>query len=302
MVTGLSGAGRSTALQALSDLGYYCIDNLPPLAFGKALEACARDDLARVAVGIDVRVESFLAEVVASLEDVKRKYDFTLLFLDASDAVLSSRFSSTRRPHPLDTLATAASERSMAVARGIQLERERLAPLRANASLTIDTSELTVHVLRRRIVELFRPRVGEARRMMTRLVSFGFKYGPPGDCDMVFDVRFLKNPYFVPELKPLSGLDAPIAEFVCEIPAARRFVEQAFGMLGWLIPAFEEEGKSYLTVGIGCTGGRHRSVAMVEWIAAKLRESDAAALQVAHRDVGRVDREKRLREMEMGQG
>jgi UPF0042 nucleotide-binding protein len=214
------------------------------------------------------------------------------LFLDASDAALLARFSSTRRPHPLETLGKAPAERSLAVVDGIRLERERLADLRADASLVIDTTDLTVHDLRRRIIELFRPRVGGRAGLSTRVLSFGFKYGVPNDCDMVFDVRFIENPYFVPELKQLSGLDPEVERFVRAEERAVAFFERVSELLALLLPWYELEGKSHFTVGFGCTGGRHRSVAIAEWIAQRLRSGGQQGLEVAHRDMTRFEAEK----------
>ncbi len=286
VVTGLSGAGRSTALSALEDLGFYCVDNLPPSAFAPCLEACARDRLQRVAIGIDVRVRAFLDGTLAAIDEVRRddSRSFQLLFLDASDATLQARFSATRRPHPL---RAQEPDGSIGVLDGIQIERQRLAPLRANASVVIDTSSLTVHELRHRIIELFRDGDSKSRGMVTRFVSFGFKYGAPSDVDMMFDVRFLHNPYFIPSLRPFSGLDEPVRDFVRDNPIAQSFVEQTEQLLSFLLPQYQKEGKSYFTVGIGCTGGRHRSVATAEWLGERLSARHGVALKVEHRDISR---------------
>lgn len=295
VVTGLSGAGRSTALRALEDLGFFCVDNLPPGAFAVAFEECLRSNLTRVALGIDVRVRSFLDETLALLRQVSAdpEIDYCLLFLDASDASLLARFSSTRRPHPLRIV----SDRPLpvAVVDGIRLERERLAPLRAHASLVIDTTDLSVHELRRRVVELFRPRLSGHEGMFTRFVSFGFKHGSPADVDVMFDVRFLDNPYFIDELRPLSGLDQPIVDYLLSLEPARRFVEYAEQMLTFLLPQYDREGKSYLTVGFGCTGGRHRSVALAEILGRRLRDG-GFAVEVAHRDLQRPSEQASPRE------
>lgn len=293
VVTGLSGAGRSTALRALEDLGFFCVDNLPPAAFSATLAACARGNLRRIALGIDVRVRSFLGETVAAIEQVEadQTRDFTLVYLHASDASLLARFNATRRPHPLRT-GDADSAPSLAVLDGIRIERERLEPLRERASVVIDTSDLSVHDLRRRMVELFRPKVGETRRMRTRFVSFGFKYGAPADVDVMFDVRFIENPYFVDELRNFSGLDAPVRDFVRANASAAEFRRHTEALLGFLIPAYEAEGKSYLTVGFGCTGGRHRSVAIAEAVAEALRPATGTMIEVVHRDIDRVHSEQ----------
>jgi UPF0042 nucleotide-binding protein len=287
----MSGAGRSTTLDALQDLGFYCVDSLPPEAFGSALSACQRGGLPRVALGLDTRVQPFLSDAVGAIDGLRGHSSLTLLFLDASDAALLSRFSSTRRPHPLETLGHPEAGRSLAVVDGISIERQRLAELRAGASLVIDTTELTVHDLRRRIIDLFRPRVGGLRGLSTRIVSFGFKYGVPSDCDTVFDVRFIENPYFVPALKPLSGLDADVATFVRGEQRAQAFFERVAGLLETLLPWYEQEGKSHFTVGFGCTGGRHRSVALAEWVAGRLRSGWRGHVEVGHRDLARFEAE-----------
>jgi RNase adapter protein RapZ len=288
VVAGLSGAGRSTALRTLEDLGFHCVDNLPPTAFVPALQACARDNLERVALGIDVRVRSFLDPTLAAIEEVRSDLSraFTLLFLEATDASLLARYSATRRPHPL---SSEAGSGSLALLDGIRLERERLAPLRANASLVLDTSSLNVHQLRRRIVETFRPQAGRRVGMATRIVSFGFKYGTPVDLDLLFDVRFVDNPHFNDVLRPLSGLDPPVRKYVRENPTAAKFAEHVEGLLGFLLPQYEQEGKSYLTIGFGCTGGRHRSVVLAEW--AKELCPEGSNPVVSHRDVDRVEAE-----------
>lgn len=289
VVTGLSGAGRSTALRALEDLGFFCVDNLPPAAFGPALAECRRGRLRRVALGIDVRLRAFLANTISTIETVSQDptLGFSLLFLDASDAALLTRFSGTRRPHPLRTM-NPEDLQTLAVVDGIKIERERLAPLRAQASIVIDTSSLSVHELRRRVVELFRGN-SSGSGMVTRFVSFGFKYGTPADLDLLFDVRFVSNPYFVPELRELSGLQQAVAHYVLE--RSSDFLAHTQPLLAYLIPQYEKEGKSYLTVGFGCTGGRHRSVALCEHLAEK-SVLGGREVVVSHRDVDRVVEER----------
>lgn len=300
VVAGLSGAGRTTALSALEDVGFYCVDNLPPSAFAPTLHACAQDELVRVALGIDVRVRAFLDPTTKAIEQLRADPNraFTLLYLDASDATLLARYSATRRPHPLRVTGEAGAE-SLAVMDGIKVERERLAPLRANASLVIDTSDLNVHELRRKVISLFREQ-SPNEGMLTRFVSFGFKYSTPADVDVMFDVRFVENPYFNSELRPFSGLDAPVSEFVLSVESARRFAAHVRDLLAFLIPEYEREGKSYLTVGFGCTGGRHRSVALAEWIAGQLRAA-GTQVTVSHRDIERVHTES-LQHRAVGDG
>ncbi len=327
VVTGLSGAGKSTALHALEDLGYFCVDNLPTSLVEHVVAACEAGGVRRIGLGIDVRVGSFLAGAVQALDrlgaaqarldarppdsyvppiasppapapEPSAVRDVLVLFLDASDEALLRRFSETRRPHPLSPLAHAApalggggggplDRSAIAVLDGILLERTRLAPLRARATLHIDTTLYSVHELRRRIVAHLGPGNDEQARMSTRFLSFGFKYGVPVDADLVFDVRFLENPYFVKDLRRLSGLDAPVRDFVLETPEARELVTRVRDLLSFSMPRYEREGKSYLTVAVGCTGGRHRSVALAEALAAELRVATDLPITVVHRDMAR---------------
>jgi RNase adapter protein RapZ len=293
VITGLSGAGRSTALRALEDLEFFCVDNLPTLLVRQAIESCEHGGMHRLALGIDVRVGSFLEGASSALSEIAASgRRLQIVFLDASNEALIRRFNSTRRPHPLSTAVTAGpGGPAGAVLEGIQIERERLAPLRALASQVLDTTRLSVHDLRRQVVALFGPGAGKSARMRTRLLSFGFKYGVPVDSDLIFDVRFIENPFFIPELKDQSGLDAPVAEFVLRKPDTLGFVERVLALLEFGLPRYEAEGKSYLTVAIGCTGGRHRSVAIAEHIGAALRGSLALDIDVSHRDIDEVDRE-----------
>jgi len=297
VVTGLSGAGRSTALRALEDLQFFCVDNLPTLLVQQAVESCERGGMRRLALGIDVRVGSFLDGASLALRELAASgRRLETLFLDASNDVLLRRFSSTRRPHPLSTtVAAGPGGPAGAVLEGIQIERERLAPLRALASRVLDTTRLSVHELRRQVIELFGPGEGKSVRMRTRLLSFGFKYGTPVDADLMFDVRFIENPYFVPELKDQSGLDADVARFVLDKPDAQGFIERVLALLEYALPRYEHEGKSYLTVAIGCTGGRHRSVAIAERLGATLQTRLGLEIDVRHRDIGEVDRERAVR-------
>jgi UPF0042 nucleotide-binding protein len=292
VVTGLSGAGRSTALRALEDLGFFCVDNLPTLLVEQTVASCERGGMRRLALGIDVRVRSFLQGAGQALQLLAASgRTLHIVFLDASDEALLRRYSSSRRPHPLSTVEPAGP--AGAVLESIRIERERLAPLRAIASRVLDTTRLSVHELRRRIVAEFGPGAERGERMRTRILSFGFKYGVPVDADLSLDVRFIENPYFVDELRPLSGLDASVSRFVLGKPDAQGFLERAMALLEFLLPRYEAEGKSYLTVAVGCTGGRHRSVAMAERIAEELRRRLQVQVDVSHRDIGEADREAR---------
>jgi UPF0042 nucleotide-binding protein len=278
VVTGLSGAGRTTVLHALEDLGFFCIDNLPTALATDAVRLCERGGILRIALGIDVRVRAFLGEVADTFTQIENDGELQVLFLDASDETLVRRFSESRRPH---TLSNEGGEGgTLGVLEGVALERERLAPLRARATRVIDTTRLSVHELRRAIISQYGPEA-TAAKMAVRIVSFGFKYGPPVDADLVFDVRFLENPYFVPELKPLPGTDPRVRKFVLAQPEAHELLAKTTDLLRYVIPKYEREGKSYLTVGIGCTGGRHRSVVISEELARAL----GSDVRVRHRDV-----------------
>ncbi|MGH7272333.1 MAG: RNase adapter RapZ, partial [Polyangiaceae bacterium] len=278
------------ALHALEDLGFFCVDNLPTLLAPQAVALCERGEMTRVALGIDVRVRAFLGEVshVLQLLEAGGQRDLHVLFLDASDEMLLRRFSETRRPHPLSSESGGSgAQGALAVLDGVRVERERLSPLRARATRIIDTTNTSVHDLRRILVAHFAPASRGAPRMVTRVVSFGFKYGSPVDADMVLDVRFLDNPYFVPELKPLSGQDEAVARYVLASPETTEFLDRTRSLLEFVLPKYEREGKSYLTIAIGCTGGRHRSVAIADSLAAALSKSTGAPIAVVHRDVHR---------------
>jgi UPF0042 nucleotide-binding protein len=291
VVTGLSGAGKSTAVHALEDLGFFCVDNLPTPVLASTLTALSAAGLTRVGIGIDVRVRGFLDNAAAAINELSQPGDrnVEVLFLDATDEAILRRFSSTRRPHPLSTTLEPGSEGSaVAVLDGIRLERELLTPLRARATIVLDTTNLTVNQLRRLVREHFAPGAGRLPRVHARIVSFGFKFGTPVDADMVLDVRFLQNPHFVPELRPLSGVDAAVRKYVLDSEDAAAFVERAANLLEFCLPRFEREGRSYVTIGIGCTGGRHRSIALAEHLASLLGSRLGLGLEVLHRDIDRV--------------
>jgi UPF0042 nucleotide-binding protein len=280
VVTGLSGAGRSTALRVLEDLNFYCVDNLPPKLAPSLLELLeSGGERLDVGLGFDVRSGTFLAGATSALDELAtRGFRPEVLFLDASDEAVLRRFSETRRPHRLAVDGDLSS--------AIRLEREQLAPLRKRATHVIDTTHLSVHDLRRQLVQHVSG--GPAgSRLVTRIVSFGFKYGLPQDADLVFDLRFLPNPHFVPELRPMSGREKPVADYVLSADEARELLDDVTHLLQKLLPHYAAEGKSYLTVGIGCTGGRHRSVAFAEALGGRLGHT---AIIVAHRDVERVSR------------
>ena len=279
IVTGLSGAGKTQALRALEDLGYFCIDNLPAMLMPTMAELASRADtgLEKVAIVADLREGGFLKQFpkvfrrLQALPDVEPR----LIFLEASDAALVRRFSETRRPHPL------APDRS--VSEGIKEEREKLRGIRAMADLTLDTSNMTVHELRNVFMRMSRDE-GSRAEMVVNLVSFGYKHGVPVDADLVFDVRCLPNPHFVEGLRSLTGRDAAVVRFMRKHAATQDFIERLTSFLEFALPHYIQEGKSYLTVGIGCTGGQHRSVMIAEALRKSLGSVKGATLRVKHRD------------------
>jgi RNase adapter protein RapZ len=280
VVSGLSGGGKSTAIHVLEDLGYYCIDNLPVVLIQRFLELCehSQETIDRVALGVDLRERQFFSEAPNVLEELRRTGNrIEVLFLDASDEVLVRRFSETRRPHPLGGGAGPMA--------GIQRERELLVGLREHADRIIDTTALTVHQLREELQHLYRT-PGAGGEMAVVLVSFGYKFGVPTDADMVLDTRFLANPFFVEELRPRTGCDSSVADYVLQRPEARQFLNRVESLLEFSLPLYRREGKSYFTVALGCTGGRHRSVAVVEHLRGALA-GHGYRVQVQHRDVQR---------------
>ena len=279
IITGMSGAGRSETAHSLEDLGYFVVDNMPPALLGKMAELASRPGgPARIAIVVDVRGGVFFEELTEALDELKALHiDARIVFLDASDDDLVTRYEATRRRHPL-----APAER---VVEGIRKERHMMAPLRGDADLVIDTSGLTPHELRDRIREAFGGAIPE-EGLQVSVVSFGFKYGAPRDADMLLDVRFLPNPHWVEELRPLPGTEEPVREYVRGQQAYRAFMEQLRELLDVAVPGYVREGKSYLTVAIGCTGGRHRSVVAAEETGAYFRERGLPVV-VVHRDVER---------------
>lgn len=277
LLTGMSGAGRSTAAHALEDLGFFVTDNLPPQLIDEFAEIATQQKIERIAVVVDVRGGVLFAD----LERARRQmHDLgirpTIVFLEANDDVLVRRFESNRRPHPL--------QGSGRVLDGLTKEREMLAPLRGDADLLLDTSTLTVHDLRRSLERAFES--GERPKLKATVVSFGFKYGIPVDADYVADVRFLPNPYWIPELRELTGRDAQVNDYVVDQPGAASFLSTYADLLKLAADGYLVEGKRYVTIAIGCTGGKHRSVAMAENLAAQLVKAGMETA-VMHRDLGR---------------
>ena len=279
VVSGMSGAGRSTAARALEDLGWFVVDNLPPTLLIAMVDHVADfTDIRRIAVGVDVRGGDLFGNLERALDDlITQRSDVRLLFLEAGDNELVRRFESSRRSHPL--------QGDGRVLDGLVAERAVLADLRARADLVIDTSQLNVHDLRRKIDAAFDTE-DESIALRATVMSFGFKYGIPIDADYVLDVRFLPNPFWVPELRELTGLDGRVSDYVTDLPEAREFLDRLSGLLNLVADGYLREGKRYVTVAIGCTGGKHRSVAMSENLAARLVKTGVETL-VVHRDLGR---------------
>ncbi len=278
VVTGMSGAGRSTAADALEDHGWYVVENIPPPLLPALLDLVGpRPELGRLALAVDTRDRTFFNELTSALEAMReRGFDPHVLFLEAADEVLVRRFESSRRPHPL--------QGDGRVLDGITRERELVREMRGNADLVIDTSFLNVHELSAKVAAAFAE--PGSQKLRATVMSFGYKYGIPVDADLVVDVRFLPNPHWVPELRPLTGLDAEVSDYVVEQPRAREFLDRYSELLKFVADGYIHEGKRYVTIAVGCTGGKHRSVAMTEHLAARLVKEGVETL-VLHRDLGR---------------
>jgi UPF0042 nucleotide-binding protein len=278
VVTGLSGSGKTAALKALEDLGFFCVDNLPVALLPKFLElgVLSGGEIQKVALGMDLRERHFLERYRETFQEVRRLgLRAEVLYLEAADDVLVRRFSETRRRHPL------GEDRS--VTQGIREERRLFEELKETADLVIDTSEMSVHDLKKALWQYFK-QGPEDNTLQVNLVSFGYRYGIPAEADLMLDVRFLPNPYFVPELKRHTGTEPKVRDFVFRFEESREFFRRFSELVGYLIPLYEKEGKSYVTVAVGCTGGKHRSVAMVEQLRERLGEL-GRVVRVLHRDV-----------------
>jgi len=278
IITGLSGSGRSFAIRALEDNGFFCVDNLPALLIPRFIDLCQgyQEEIRRIALGVDLRGSRFLQALPQVLADVRAAgHHVQVLFFDASDDVLLRRFSETRRPHPL------AGQDS--ILDGISRERKALEPIRALADKVIDTSDFNVHQLKTEMEQQF-CQAPQARRMALFFTSFGYKYGIPHDTDMILDVRFLPNPYFVNELRPKTGLDPEVRDFVLRDQETRAYLDRLYALLEFTLPLYEREGKSSLTLALGCTGGRHRSVVLVEELQKRLGDGDFR-VHIKHRDI-----------------
>jgi len=275
IITGLSGAGKTVALRALEDSGYFSVDNLPPELIGRFISLETEGaGVENFAIGIDIRERAFLSSFGEIIPSLRNKYHLEVIFLEADPDVLIRRFKETRRPHPLSIEGRTIEE-------AIEKEASLIAHLKALSDRVIDTSSYTPHQLRNLIQSIYK----EGKTALSiSLVSFGYKNGIPLGADLLFDVRFLPNPHFVSELKPLTGLDNPVREFVLKEPQTEEFLRRLVGFLDFLIPLYKKEGKAYLTIGIGCTGGRHRSPVIVESLSKILKEKHQS-VEVIHRDI-----------------
>jgi RNase adapter protein RapZ len=276
ILTGLSGSGKGSVLNTFEDLGFYCVDNLPVALIPKFSELYVEGsgEIERAALLVDAREGEQIEELPRMFRKLANEHPATLVFIEASDEALLRRFSETRRPHPLGGGGT--------IAEGIREERRRMAPIRRLADVVIDTTKFNVHELRQFIIDRFQ---NPGRRpVLVSVVSFGFRHGIPADADLVFDVRFLPNPHFVPKLRPYSGKDPRVARYIRSFPQTGEFLRRIESLLAYLIPHYIREGKSYLTVALGCTGGRHRSVALAEVIRSGLQKKGYSA-KVVHRDL-----------------
>jgi len=279
IISGISGSGKSTALKTLEDLGFFCVDNLPILLLPKFVELCTSSTHAIVRVGLvmDVREKTFLREYKPTLETLRNSgFSVEQIFLDCSDETIIKRFSETRRQHPLSEATS--------VRQGLKREREMLSEIKSSADRVLETSTLNVHQLRKALEDIL---TGHAKHTMAiNFLSFGYKFGVPIDVDLVMDVRFLPNPYFVSTLKDLSGTDKRVSEYVLKWPETKEFIPRFTDLLTMLVPLYEREGKSYLTVAIGCTGGRHRSVTLADCLK-QYYSRNRADVAVTHRDIDR---------------
>jgi UPF0042 nucleotide-binding protein len=280
VITGMSGAGKTLALHALEDAGYFCVDNLPPRLLPTLVDLCSqsRQPIVKVALVADVRGGEFFRDLTNAVNKLRSEsYEVRVFFLEANDEVLVQRYKETRRRHPL-------SNNGRDLLQAIQLEREQLAEIRELADEVIDTSGLTPQQLRDEILR--RLQLGDGTTMQVKVVSFGFKYGVPVDADLVFDVRFLPNPNYDPALRPLTGQDERVKEFVLKQTETKEFLSRLKALLEFTLPLYRREGKSYLTIAVGCTGGRHRSVTLAEAIA-EIVKANGFVCTVVHRDIGR---------------
>ncbi len=274
IVSGLSGSGKTVALRAVEDAGFYCVDNIPVSLISLLIEKILRQSGSRhIAIGIDIREKEFLGNVNTAIAVLRKKFPLQILYLEAEPAVLVRRFKETRRPHPLGGRLEEA----------IMAEKKVLSGLKTNADRVIDTSTLSPHELRKLVTSLYAPKAGH-KDLAVSVMSFGFKYGIPQNIDLLFDVRFLPNPHFVPGLRELTGKDKKVSDFVFAQPVTKQFMNKIKDLLGFLIPHYIREGKSYISIAFGCTGGRHRSPAIAEEIS-KFLSKENLDRHIIHRDI-----------------
>ncbi len=281
IVTGISGAGKSRAIECLEDIGFYCVDNIPPALIPKFAEICfqSKGKLEKVAMVVDIRGGALFSKLFGALSDLEQDgYEYKILFLEAKEKTLITRYKETRRKHPL------AMEGERSVSDAITEEIKLLAPVRERADYIIDTSGLSVSQLRENIIKIFVEKSQENRVLIVTVQSFGFKYGIPADADLVFDVRFLPNPFYIKELSKKTGLSKEVRDYVLKYDTTTEFKKKLFDLLSFLLPNYIEEGKSGLVIGVGCTGGKHRSVVLAEETAAYLKESGYYVV-CSHRDI-----------------
>jgi RNase adapter protein RapZ len=276
ILTGLSGSGKSTVLHAFEDMGFYCVDNLPVelIPIFAELHAAGEGDFARAALLVDAREGLQLEKLPALLKHLKKDHPITLVFIEANEDALLRRYSETRRPHPLG--------KNFSVRESLRHERALMEPIRKLADVVIDSTQFNVHELRNFVTTRFKN--PDTRPMLVSVVSFGYRYGVPSDADLVFDVRFLPNPHFVPELRAYTGKDEKVRKYIRSFPQTGEFLRRIESLLTYLIPHYVREGKSYLTIAFGCTGGKHRSVMMSEWLK-KALERRGYSTKVVHRDI-----------------
>jgi len=274
IVSGLSGSGKTVALRAVEDAGFYCVDNIPVSLISSLIDKISRQsDSRHIAIGIDIREKEFLGDISAAVALLRKKFPVQILYLEAEREVLIRRFKETRRPHPLGGSLIEA----------IMTEKKVLSGLKVNADRVIDTSALSPHELRKLVTSLYAPQSGH-KDLAVSVISFGFKYGIPQNIDLLFDVRFLPNPHFVPDLRELTGRDKKVADFVFSQPVTKQFMKKVKDLLGFLIPHYIREGKSYLSIAFGCTGGKHRSPAIAEEIS-RFMAKENLDQHIIHRDI-----------------
>jgi UPF0042 nucleotide-binding protein len=277
IISGISGAGKSIALKSMQDIGYFCVDNLPPALIPKFAELCNQTEtnIMKVALGIDIREGKFLTDFFKEFDELRKEnYQVELIFLEADDDVLVRRHSETRRKPPLSE--------GISIAEAIKKERDKLEPLKEKADKIIDTSEYNLHQLREVFNSYFQET--DKKKMNISILTFGYKYGTPYNVDLIFDIRFLPNPHFVDDLRRLSGLDKKVIDYVLNSKISKKFLKIFFDFIKFLIPQYENEGKSYLTIGIGCTGGRHRSVTIGEELNKFIKKLGYKPIMI-HRDI-----------------